>query len=712
MFKKVLESIKEELSGDSAKQFISELVNFHRMQASPGFSEAAKYCHRILSKFNLKSEILSFPANEENRYWTLDMFEEWDTSEATLHIIEPEKYRRKLADYDDLKISLIQRSAPFEGEANIIVLEDGEDQSEYENVDVTGKIVLTKGDLRRVYDLAVEKFGAIGIIYDGMREIKPVRHRMDIPDAIQYSSFWWTKGDKKCFGFVLSPKEGERLRKIVKERIKNNKSQVRVNAKVKSKFYKGKIDVVSVIIPGEIDEEIIIVSHLCHPQGAANDNVSGSATNLEIARTINKLINEGKLQKPKRNIRFLWVPEMTGTVAFLATHEDKIPKMIAAINLDMVGENQEICKSSFLIERTPDSNSSFVNDFLERIREEFTKNIKSFSGTSRYASFKHAVTKFSGGSDHYILSDPTVGIPCPMLIQWPDKFWHTNLDTIEKVDPEMLKRVGIIAATYSYFLANAGSKEVIWLANEMMSKSKRKILKFIQEKITEISSIKDSKKFKTESKHENIAADKISKKIKNEKIIKSIVIKVINAEKKLKYFINCQKNAFTSLKKLSPIKVDKYNKEIEEFTIKEFDKAKITVFKELGFNENDIRKLYETLNEEAIKKKGLIRESEDENIQKWEEIADKTIIKRLYKGPISETSIFNRLSREQKEEFYTLKKESKEVFSLLRTVALYWVNGKRKLSEVADLVELETGLRNTELLVKYFKFLSKCKFVE
>ena len=711
MFKKVLRCIDEEFSGDRAKQFVGKIMNYHRIQATPGFREAAKYCQRVLSEFGIKSEILTYPADCKSKYWSLNSFEEWYASEATLHIIKPEKHRKKLADYNDLKISLIQRSAPTESETEIVILEDGEYSSEYKNIDVKGKVVLTKGDFKIVYNLAVEKFGAIGIIFDGMKEVKPIRHRMDIPDAVQYSSFWWTKKDKKCFGFVLSPKEGERLRKLIKERIKSDEPPIRIKANVDSKFYEGNFEVVSAFIPGETDEEIIIISHLCHPQGTANDNASGSATNLEIARTINKLINEGKLQKPKRSIRFLWVPEMTGTFAFLAAQEERIPKMIAAINLDMVGENQDICKSSFLIERTPDSNSSFVNDLVERIRDEFTKDTKNPFGAGRFASFKYATTPFSGGSDHYILSDPTVGISCPMIIQWPDKFYHTSLDTLEKVDPEMLRRIGIIAATYSYFLANAGEKETVWLANEMLSKFKRKILKFIQEKITEISSIKDSKKFKTESKHENITADRISKKIKNEKILKSI-IKVINAEKKLKYFINCQKNAFNSLKKISPTKTDKYNKEIGEFTVKEFDKAKVTVFKESGFNENEIKKLYESLNEEALKKKGLIGEFEDENTQKWEEIADKTIIKRLYKGPISETSILNRLSREQKEKFYTLYKENKETFSLLRTIALYWVNGKRKLSEIVDLVELESGLRNTEFLVKYFDFLSKCKLIK
>ncbi len=694
MFKKVLRCINKEFSGDRAKQFVGKIMSYHRIQASPGFREAAKYCHRVLSKFNIEAEILSFPADGKSRYWSLDMFEEWDASEANLYITEPEKYRKKLADYNDLKISLIQRSAPTECEAEIVILEDGENVSDYEGIDVRGKIVLTKGDIRIIYYLAIEKFGAIGIIFDGIKEVKPIRHRMDIPDAVQYSSFWWHKGDKKCFGFVLSPKEGERLRELVRERIKNNKLPIRVKAKVKSKFYKGKVEVVSAIIPGETDEEIVIISHLCHPQGTANDNASGSAANLEIARTINKLINEGKLQKPKRSIRFLWVPEMNGTIPFLATNEDKISKMIAGINLDMVGENQDLCKSSFLIERTPDSNSSFVNDLVERIRDEFTEDTKNPFGAGRFASFKYATTPFSGGSDHYILSDPTVGISCPMLIQWPDKFYHTNLDTLEKVDPEMLKRTGIIAATYAYFLANVGEREVIWLANEMLSKFKRKILKFIQDEITKISAIQEFNKFRVEPTQKNTA------------------IEVINLEKKLNYFINCQKNAFISLKKLSHINVDKYNEEIEEFTIKELQRTRKVIYKDLGFNKKEVSEICEEMGEGKIEKKGLIKEFEDKEKIKWEDIADKNIISRIYKGPILEMNILNRLSKEQREKYFELKKENAETFDLIRTLALYWADGKRKLSEIADLVELESGLRNTEFLVKYFNFLSKCKLIK
>ena len=48
----------------------------------------------------------------------------------------------------------------------------------------------------------------------------------------------------------------------------------------------------------------------------------------------------------------------------------------------------------------------------------------------------------------------------------------------------------------------------------------------------------------------------------------------------------------------------------------------------------------------------------------------------------------------------------------LTALALYWVDGTRSLLDIADLVELETGGRDVELLLAYFRLLEKLGFVE
>ncbi|MFQ6090503.1 MAG: DUF4910 domain-containing protein, partial [Candidatus Bipolaricaulia bacterium] len=328
---------------------IGSITRYHRIQASPGFRAAAEFAREHLEGWGLQTELLSFPADHGTRYWSLLMFQEWEAERGRLFLIEPQE--RPLADYGESELALIQRSGPADLETELVLLEDGEELEEYEGLDLRGKAVLTKGDIRRVHELGVERNGAAGIVFDGMREL-PIRQRLDLPDARQYSSFWWAGDEPKCFGFVLTPREGERLRPLVKEQAEEGKS-VKVRAAVESRFWDGRLEVVSGLIPGETPEEVLIIAHLCHPKPSANDNASGAAAALEIARVLQGLIARGKLGPPKRGIRFLLVPEMTGTIAYLASHEEVISRAVAGVNLDMVGEDQERCGSSLLIDRLP-----------------------------------------------------------------------------------------------------------------------------------------------------------------------------------------------------------------------------------------------------------------------------------------------------------------------------------------------------------------------
>ena len=668
MFKTAFEAIREEFSGQAAKGYVVDITRYHRMQASPGFRQAAHYCLERLREVGVRAEILSFPADEKTQYWSARMFQEWEVAEATLHLVEPEDERRKLADFRDCPISLIQRSAPFEGEAEVVLLEDGEEEAEYEGLHLKGKVVLTKGDVDRVRQLAVEKRGAVGIISDGMRETPPVRARMDVPDAVQYTSFWWSGREKKCFGFVLSPREGERLRGLIKKQAQDGEPPVKVRAKVVSRLYDGEIEVVSALIPGETNQEVVMVAHLCHPRPSANDNASGSAAALEIARTLQKLIDGGKLAEPRRGIRFLWVPEMTGTYAYLATHEDEIERLVAGLNLDMVGQNQELCGSSFLIEQPPQALPSFAPHLLERLREELLGETSAFGGTGSYALFRHAVIPFSGGSDHYILSDPSVGVPTPMIIQWPDKFYHTSQDTPDKVDPAMLGRVGSLAATYAYFLANAGSREATWLGYEMAARFKRDMVRFVQEKVTEATNIGEE----TDKLGETVAL----------------------LRKKVAYLIEREQQALASLKRLSPeIGVEGWQGEVTEFANRELAKG-----------------------EEAVRvcagERAELPEASKPELDEWEEKAARMIPRRLYRGPIPLRHYLNQLNEEEQERWWQMRQKHKKGFRILPTLAVYWADGKRSLLEIADLIELETGQRDAELLVEYFQMLGKMNLVE
>ena len=658
MFKQILETIREIFSGPAAKGYVADITRYHRIQASPGYRQAAKYCHQRLTEWGVQAEIFSFPANERTRYWSRGMFQEWEATDATLHLIEPREKQRKLADYHGSKLSLIQRSAPFEGEAEVVLLEDGEEEAEYEGLGLAGRIVLTKGDLERVRELAVERHGAVGILYDDLRETPPIRQRLDLPDALQYTSFWWTGHEKKCFGFVLTPREGERLRALIKEGAREGKPPLKVRAKVDSRFYDGAIEVVSGLIPGEDDQEVVIVAHLCHPQPSANDNASGSATALEMARALGLLIAKGELARPRRGLRFLWIPEMTGTYAYLATHEEAIPRMIAGLNLDMVGEDQDRTGSSLLLVRSPAATPSFADALLEALLEAASDEAKGFGGMGGFSLFRRAETPFMAGSDHYVLADPTVGVPCPMLNQWPDRFYHTSLDTLDKVDPRMLARVGAVAATYAYWIANAGPQEAVWLGHEMVARFKGEILRLVQGKVTEVMGEKTAG-----------------------------LSTVLNELKRQgEFLVEREHGALASLKRLSPsLDVEGWKREVAEFARAELARGQAII-------RDQVEELPQTPPTEPTEE---------------EKRAAGMIPRRLYRGPIWAPRYLHKLSPADRERWYRLGKEYKEAMRVVPVLALYWADGKRTLLEIAQRVELEMGRREVSLLMEYFELLSR-----
>ena len=50
-----------------------------------------------------------------------------------------------------------------------------------------------------------------------------------------------------------------------------------------------------------------------------------------------------------------------------------------------------------------------------------------------------------------------MNIPAIMLNQWPDEFYHTNMDTIDKVDVELTKRIAAAVGTAAYLFASFNS---------------------------------------------------------------------------------------------------------------------------------------------------------------------------------------------------------------------------------------------------------------
>jgi len=230
---------------------------------------------------------------------------------------------------------------------------------------------------------------------------------------------------------------------------------------------------VTAIIPGADpklkQEEIAFSCHLDHQRPGANDNASGCVTILEVARTLQKLVNEGKLARPARTIRFIWPPEIEGTLTLLNAKPEFAQRIKAVVHMDMVGGGP-VTKTVFHVTRGPMSLPSFVHDvawaFGEFVNEQsynFAAGLPAAYPLVAPEGGKEALlaqdTAYTMGSDHDVYQDSSFKIPAIYLNDWPDRYIHTNFDTAANIDPTKLKRAAFIGAASGYFLAQMTDRD-------------------------------------------------------------------------------------------------------------------------------------------------------------------------------------------------------------------------------------------------------------
>lgn len=449
------------VDGGRALEDVRAVSRHHRIQSTAGYDDAAAWLVHALRAAGLEPVVEAALADGATAHLGCPLQEGWACTRAvaTLHGAagaEP------LADFAAAPLSLVQRSAPARGRWPLVPAGAA---------DVRGRVVL--GD-EAVHDLHAREVlgrGAAGLVSDGRRLLPPVRTREHDRDSVAYTSFWWAGEEPRGWGFVVSPARGESLRARLAAG-----EPLEIEAEIVTRRAPTTAPIVTAVLPGTLPGEVLVTAHLCHPKPGANDNGSGVAAALEAARALAALDRTGGLPRARRSIRFLWMPELTGTYAWLAADPGRAARTVAALNLDMVGESQADCGSTQLIERAPHFAGSFAEELLVRIRHAAQDWVTSFSGEGHYSMVRAAEVPYSGGSDHAVWIDPAVGVPCPMLVQWPDRYYHSDLDTADRCDPASLAHAARIAAVYAAAIACAGADDARALVAMTARAARRRLL--------------------------------------------------------------------------------------------------------------------------------------------------------------------------------------------------------------------------------------------
>jgi aminopeptidase YwaD len=159
----------------------------------------------------------------------------------------------------------------------------------------------------------------------------------------------------------------------------------------------------------------------------ANDNTSGTAVTLEIARALSRVSLAATVQF------VLFGAEEEGLYGsdYYAKHMGA-DRVIGMVNLDMEGVGERLQLAWF---QGPDTLVTLAARLAERL------GIRTFVARS-------------GGSDH--LSFERAGVPVVFLLRPDDPYIHTPKDTADRVDPKLLEASGRLAGAIVLNLAGAG----------------------------------------------------------------------------------------------------------------------------------------------------------------------------------------------------------------------------------------------------------------
>jgi len=391
---------------------IASISQFHRIQGSPGLVEAARFVMDSLNNLDISAILYKEVYDGTREFANFKVPIAWELVYGEVEIGD-----RKIST-DKTPLVVLAHSPSGECEGEIVPIERDSDWKK-----ARGKIVLVSENWRENYKKACER-GAIGYII----------YRKGLKDAIPYLGLFLKKEDLKWANIpaVAIPEtwamdiiNNKRARKKVR-------GKIRVKTKIKEKE-------ILPIVYATIGKPpyLLFSAHLCHPRPGANDNASGSAMLIELARNLSKMHTEDS----RLGFAFLWIPEHFGSSAFVEKFSN-LKDYYGVINLDMVGGE------SLMYVRPPLSRFSVLSGAVELFLEKANAQSSDFGGLPIIKTSTHP---YQMGSDHDIFN--IFGVPALTLITWPDPYYHSNEDSVDKIHKDTVEIIGKTVLSSALFLA-------------------------------------------------------------------------------------------------------------------------------------------------------------------------------------------------------------------------------------------------------------------
>ena len=256
---------------------------------------------------------------------------------------------------------------------------------------------------KRIVDFKVNNLHLVGysVSVDKWLTLEELQEHLfslsSLPDAIPYITSYY----KKFWGFCISENQRKSL------------NTGRYHVVINSEFINGVMNYGELIIPGQLKEEVLLSTYICHPS-MANNELSGPVVATALARWISGISNR------RFTYRIIFIPETIGAIAYISRNLDQLKKItIAGYQLTCIGD--ERCYSYL-----PSRNGNTIAD---KAALHTLKHID--------PSFKK-YTFLSRGSDERQFCAPGVDLPIASIMrskygEFPE--YHTSFDNLEFVTP-------------------------------------------------------------------------------------------------------------------------------------------------------------------------------------------------------------------------------------------------------------------------------------
>ena len=468
--------ISNEFNEQRALETAVHMTQFYRSPGAEGYHRATDFVRKVFNDNQLDNVwVEKFPLDGETKFLdqTMPMAGEPYSAELRMESSEGEL----LVSYENSYSCLPWWTQPTPGGGvtlEVIDVGTGENPEDYTAQDVKGKAVFIRGTTRptgfaHAATLAMNA-GVAGIVTDYLLyQTAPFRTRESLPDPVQLLRMP-SQQHNKCWAIVVNYHAAEKLA----EKLRSGPANIFCDIQCRS--FKGEAENLLADIEGtdKKDEFIQFVCHSTAGTRPGSNCASGPAVLAEMGRTLKTLIADGRLPRPRRTIRFLVNVEGHGSKNYISTHREDLAKTQVVIALDSVGHDQRKCFSALLFYHSPDSLPTYVNDFYVSIMEAAPKETRwVFNNENNIPFVNFTDLPYTPWSDNKYY--PVFGVPSPLIMSWPDLYFHTDMLTPDNLDPQVMRRCGVTTAIAAFELANAGSGEAKEIMRTVASKSKYRL---------------------------------------------------------------------------------------------------------------------------------------------------------------------------------------------------------------------------------------------